>query len=366
MYIKQLSLVNFKNISGADLELGRKFNCFVGNNGSGKTTVLDAVHYLSMCKSFLNPADSQNIKREQPFMVLSGTFDKDSEDYAIHCALKRDGKKQFKKNKKEYQRLIDHIGLFPSVIIAPTDADIINGGSDLRRKFLDGVISQLDREYLENLVQYNKALQQRNALLKYFRENRTFQQESLDIWDTQLSQRGKLIYQRRKKFLADFIEAFSSNYKTISNSVEEIGLVYESQLSDGDMMDLLKESLEKDRAVTYTTVGVHKDDLILTINDFPLKKFGSQGQQKSALVSLKLAQFKVMSEKSGITPLLLLDDIFDKLDDDRVGQMLKLVGGKDFGQIFITDTHPERVAELLKDEKDVLVFPISKGEIQAD
>lgn len=366
MHLKQLSLVNFKNISGADLALGMKFNCFVGNNGSGKTTILDAVHYLSMCKSFLNPIDSQNIKRDQPFMVVSGTFFKEEEDEQVYCALKQDGKKQFKKNKKEYKRLIDHVGLFPSVIIAPTDADIINGGSDLRRKFLDSVISQLDREYLENVVQYNKALLQRNALLKYFRENRTYQADSLEIWNVQLAERGKLIYVRRAAFLKDFISAFSAFYKSISGSVEEVGLVYESQLLDGDMLMLLQENVDKDRAATYTTVGIHKDDLSFTINDFQLKKFGSQGQQKSALVALKLAQFKVMHEKSGITPLLLLDDIFDKLDDDRVGQMLKLVGGKDFGQIFITDTHPERVAELLKDEKDVRVFPISKGEIQAD
>ncbi len=366
MHLKQLSLVNFKNISGADMELGKKFNCFVGNNGSGKTTVLDAVHYLSMCKSFLNSIDSQNIKREQPFMVVSGTFDKDAEDQNIHCALKREGKKQFKRNKKDYARLIDHVGLFPSVIIAPTDSDIINGGSELRRKFLDGVISQLDREYLENLVQYNKALKQRNALLKYFRENRTFQQESLDVWDAQLSQHGQLIYERRKTFLQDFIEAFSSFYKTISGSLEEIGLEYESQLAEGDMLSLVKENVAKDRAATYTTIGIHKDDLGLAINGVALKKFGSQGQQKSALVALKLAQFKVMHHKSGITPLLLLDDIFDKLDDDRVGQLLKLVSGKAFGQIFITDTHPARVAQLLKDKKDVRVFPISQGELGTD
>lgn len=366
MYLKQLSLVNFKNISGADMELGKKFNCFVGNNGSGKTTVLDAVHYLSMCKSFLNSIDSQNITREQPFMVVSGTFEKNSEEEKIHCALKRDGKKQFKRNKKDYARLIDHIGLFPSVIIAPTDADIINGGSDLRRKFLDGVISQLDREYLENLIQYNKALLQRNALLKYFRENRTFQPESLEMWDVQLSQRGQIIYERREAFLADFIDAFSAFYQTISGSVEEIGLTYESQLSDGEMLGLLKENVAQDRAATYTTIGIHKDDLGLTVNGFQLKKFGSQGQQKSALVALKLAQFKVMHKKSGITPLLLLDDIFDKLDDDRVGQLLNLVSQKSFGQIFITDTHPARVAELLKDEKDVRVFPISQGEVALD
>lgn len=364
MYVKQLSLVNFKNISGADLSLGKKFNCFVGNNGSGKTTVLDAVHYLSMCKSFLNSIDSQNIKRDQPFMVVSGTFEREGEEDLVYCALKREGKKQFKKNKKEYKRLIDHVGHFPSVVIAPTDADIINGGSDLRRKFLDSVISQYDREYLENLVAYNKALQQRNALLKYFRENRTFQQESLDVWDVQLSERGQIIHAKRRAFLDDFIQAFKDYYRSISGTVEEIGLDYESQLSSEDMLDLLKKNLEKDRASTYSTVGIHKDDLVLKINDFPLKKFGSQGQQKSALVSLKLAQFKVMFEKTGITPLLLLDDIFDKLDDERVGQMLGLVGGESFGQIFITDTHPERVAELLKGEKEVKVFPISQGEIQ--
>lgn len=366
MHLKQLSLVNFRNISGADIELGPKFNCFVGNNGSGKTTILDAVHYLSMCKSFLNSIDSQNIKSEQPFMVVSGNFVKNDEDFKVYCALKREGKKQFKKNKKEYKRLIDHVGQFPSVVIAPTDADIINGGSDLRRKFLDSVISQFDRGYLENLVHYNKALQQRNALLKYFRENRTFQQESLDVWDMQLSERGQIIHQKRKSFLQDFIQAFSNYYNDISGAVEEIGLDYESQLLEGEMLSLLKANVEKDRAATYSTVGIHKDDLVLKINGFPLKKFGSQGQQKSALVSLKLAQFKVMFEKTGITPLLLLDDIFDKLDDERVGQMLNLVGEKAFGQIFITDTHPERVAELLKAEKDVKVFPISQGEIQVD
>lgn len=365
MHLKQLSLINFKNISGMDVRLGAKFNCFVGNNGSGKTTVLDAVHYLSMCKSFLNSVDSQNIKRDQPFFVLGGTFDKDNEEFAIHCALKREGKKQFKKNKREYKRLMDHVGLFPSVIIAPTDADIINGGSELRRKFLDSVISQMDREYLATLVKYNKALQQRNALLKYFFENRTFSENDLDIWSVQLSELGSVVYGKRQAFLQEFIKAFAENYKTISGSTEEIGLLYRSQLADGPMYELLKSSIGKDRQSAYTTVGIHKDDLELTINGFPLKKFGSQGQQKSTLISLKFAQYKVMQEKCGFTPLLLLDDIFDKLDEDRVGQLLNLVSGKDYGQILITDTHPERVAALLKGQKDVKVFPISQGELQA-
>ncbi|MDP6908553.1 MAG: DNA replication and repair protein RecF [Flavobacteriales bacterium] len=364
MYLKQLSVVNFKNISGAEMALGQKFNCFVGNNGSGKTTLLDAIHYLSVCKSFLNPIDSQNIKRDQPFLVVNGTFFKDEEDAAIYCALKREGKKQFKKNKKEYKRLIDHVGLFPSVIIAPTDADFINGGSDLRRKFLDSVISQLDRTYLVSLVRYNKALQHRNALLKYFFENRNFKEEDLDVWDMQLSELGQEIYTKREAFLNEFIKAFQSYYQNISGTTEVIGLNYHSQLKDGLMYDQLKSNIDRDRAATYSTIGIHKDDLQLSINEFPLKKFGSQGQQKSALVALKLAQFKVMEKKSGQTPLLLLDDIFDKLDDDRVGQLLKLVSGKSFGQIFITDTHPERVAALLEGQKDVKVFAISGGEIK--
>lgn len=364
VFLKQLSIVNFKNISGAEITLGQKFNCFVGNNGTGKTTVLDAVHYLSVCKSFLNPIDSQNIKRDEPFFVINGLFHKDEDDHAIYCALKREGKKQFKKNKKEYKRLIDHVGIFPSVIIAPTDSDIINGGSELRRKFIDAVISQLDRAYLETLMRYNKALQQRNALLKYFFENRVFKADDLDVWDVQLSELGQKIHGKRVQFLKEFIEAFQFYYQTISGSDEIIGLAYQSQMEGEKMYDLLKSNIDRDRSSTYTTIGIHKDDLQLTINDFPLKKFGSQGQQKSALVALKLAQFKVMEKKSGQTPLLLLDDIFDKLDDDRVGQLLKLVSGKTFGQIFITDTHPERVAALLKAEKDVMVFPIAAGTIQ--
>ena len=365
MHLKQLSLINFKNISGLDIELGAKFNCFVGNNGSGKTTVLDAVHYLSICKSFLNSVDSQNIQREQPFFVLGGMFEKDNEDFQIHCALKREGKKQFKKNKKEYKRLMDHVGHFPTVVIAPTDADIINGGSELRRKFLDSVISQMDREYLAALVKYNKALLQRNALLKYFSENQTFVEADLDVWDVQLSSLGKEIHKKRKVFLDEFIVAFSENYRSISGSDEQIGLAYKSQMLEGEMYDLLKSNVAKDRQSTYTTVGVHKDDLELSIDGFPLKKFGSQGQQKSTLISLKFAQYKVMHEKCGFRPLLLLDDIFDKLDEERVGQLLNLVSGKDYGQILITDTHPERVAALLKGHKDVKVFPISKGVLQA-
>ncbi len=267
------------------MTLGQKFNCFVGNNGSGKTTLLDAVHHLSVCKSFLNPIDSRNIKRDEPFFVVNGTFHKDDDETTVYCALKREGKKQFKKNKKEYKRLIDHVGLFPSVVIAPTDSDIINGGSELRRKFIDAVISQLDREYLEALVRYNKALQQRNALLRYFFENRVFRPDDLEVWDVQLSELGQTIHGKRLWFLKDFIVEFTSYYQAISGSGEVIGLVYQSQLEGEKMLDLLKSNIDRDRAAAYTTTGIHKDDLQLAINDFPLKKFGSQGQQKSALVA---------------------------------------------------------------------------------
>lgn len=345
------------------MELGGKFNCFVGNNGSGKTTVLDALHYLSVCKSFLNPIDSQNIRNEDGFFLINGTFDADGEEVDISCAVKREGKKQFKKNKKEYKRLIDHVGRFPSVVIAPTDADIINGGSELRRKFLDSMIGQLDRPYLESLVRYNKALQQRNALLKQFAEQRSFDHATLAVWDMQLVKYGEEVHRSRKRFLETFVEEFGRYYQQLSGGAEKLGIDYRSQLNEAGLEQLLDQSRNKDRAATYTTQGIHKDDLLLTINDMPLKRFGSQGQQKTALVGLKLAQFKVMHERSGVTPLLLLDDIFDKLDDERVGELLQLVGGGGFGQIFITDTHPERVAGLLKAQSDVRVFSISQGEV---
>jgi len=365
VYLKQLSLVNFKNVAGAEMNLGAKFNCFVGNNGSGKTTVLDAVHYLSVCKSFLNPNDTQNIRRQEPFLVINGTFEKDDEEVLVYCAVKQEGKKHFKRNRKEYKRLLDHVGHFPSVVIAPTDSDIINGGSELRRKFMDAIISQLDREYLENLLRYNKALQHRNTLLKQFADSHSFSAESLDVWDFQLAQLGQSIHRRRNEFLEAYITEFDRYYRQMSGDAEHAGLVYESQLNGHDMLELLTRGRDRDRAATYTTIGIHKDDLELTISGHSLKRFGSQGQQKTALVALKLAQFHVMRKKCGFAPLLLLDDIFDKLDDSRVGQLLKMVGEEGFGQILITDTHPERVASLLKDETDVRVFRVSGGEVVA-
>jgi DNA replication and repair protein RecF len=363
LHLRQLSLVNFRNVPGAELHLGNKFNCLVGNNGAGKTTVLDAVHYLSVCKSFLNAIDTQNIRHDEPFFVLSGTFEKDGTDEAIHCAMKREGKKQFKRNKKEYPRLMDHVGLFPSVVISPLDGDLITGGSEVRRKFLDGVLSQLDRDYLEHLVIYNRVLLQRNALLKSFADGQPFDAGQLEIWDMQLAERGQRIHQRRASFLEGFLEAFQKFYSAIAQGQEQVGIDYESQMTEGPMEDLLAAAVPRDRAATHTTVGIHKDDLRFNIDGHPLKRFGSQGQQKSMLVALKLAQYAVMREQTGLLPMLLLDDIFDKLDDSRVGQLLDLVSGPDFGQILITDTHPERTAQLLKGESNVRVFIVADGNV---
>lgn len=365
LHLKHLSLVNFRNVSGAELHLGGKFNCMVGNNGAGKTTVLDAVHYLSVCKSFLNSIDSQNIRHGDPFFVLSGTFERAGEDEAIHCAMKREGKKQFKRNKKEYPRLMDHIGLLPSVVISPLDGDLIAGGSEVRRKFLDNVLSQLDREYLDDLVAYNRVLQQRNALLKAFAEGQPFDAGLLEVWDMQLADRGQRIHLRRVAFLETFVKEFQLFYSSISQGQEEVGIDYESQMVEEEMGPLLSAALPRDRAATHTTVGIHKDDLSFHIGGHPLKRFGSQGQQKSMLVALKLAQYAVMRQQTGLLPMLLLDDIFDKLDDARVGQLLDLVSGPDFGQILITDTHPERTAQLLKGVRDVRVFRVDAGNVSA-
>lgn len=365
LMLRQLSLVNFRNLAGAELELGGKFNCLVGNNGAGKSTVLDAVHYLSVCKSFLNALDSQNIRHGQPFFVLSGAFERAGEEEAIHCALKREGKKQFKRNKKEYPRLMDHVGLLPSVVISPLDGDLIAGGSEVRRKFMDGVLSQLDRDYLEHLVIYNRVLLQRNALLKSFADGQPFDPALLEMWDVQLADRGNRVHAIRKAFMEKFLGVFADFYKTISQGSEEVTIGYRSPLEEGDLTDLLAAALPRDRAATHTTVGIHKDDLEFTIGDHPLKRFGSQGQQKSMLVALRLAQYAVMRERSGLRPMLLLDDIFDKLDDSRVAQLLDIVSAPDFGQIFITDTHPKRTADLLKGENDVRVFAVSEGNVSS-
>ncbi len=348
MYLKKLALLNFKNYSQKEIELSDKINCFVGKNGVGKTNILDAIYYLSFCKSFLNPIDSQNIKHEEDFFVLQGEYDKSNKTENVYCGVKRSAKKQFKRNQKEYQKLSDHIGLFPLVIISPIDYELITGGSEERRKFISGIISQYNKSYLEDLIKYNKALTHRNKLLKNLAKSGEFDQLSIDIWNEQLISPGEKIFKERDNFIEKFIPIFQKYYEYISLKNEKVDLKYESDLQKNNFKDLLIRSIDKDRILQYTTKGIHKDDLIFNLSSFPIKKIGSQGQQKSYLIALKLAQFDFISEINHYKPILLLDDIFDKLDSERVKQIVKLVAEKNFGQIIITDTNQDRLEKILK------------------
>lgn len=365
MILKELSVVNFKNLKGVEVSLNPKINCFVGNNGQGKTTLLDAIYYLSFCKSFLNPIDSQNINRDESFFILQGVYNREEKSEKIYCGLKKGQKKVFKRNKKEYEKLSDHIGLFPLVIISPSDSDLIALGSDLRRKFLDGIISQFDHPYLETLLLYNKAVTQRNALLKYFQRNRTFNQDQLDVWDDQLVKYGEVLHEKRQKLIEELTPVFQKYYQQISGGKEEVQLVYQSQLSNGDFLGQLRNAIPEDSRKLFSTVGVHKDDLLFQISNSPIKKFGSQGQQKSFLIALKLAQLEFLKNTVGINPILLLDDVFDKLDEERVSHILEMVNSNQFGQIFLSDTHPKRIEDILsKLQLESSVFEVENLEVK--
>ncbi|MFC7443706.1 DNA replication/repair protein RecF [Mesoflavibacter profundi] len=348
MILKTLSLLNYKNFDSKTFEFDQTINCFVGNNGVGKTNVLDAIYHLSFGKSYFNPVASQNIKHDEDFFVLNGEYLKNDEIENIVVSLKKGQKKVIKRNSKVYDKFSDHIGFLPLVIISPADRDLIIEGSDTRRKFIDSVISQSNKSYLAYLINYNKVLSQRNSLLKYFAANHTYNQDTIDVYNEQLSQYGTEIFEIRKAFLDTFVPLFKARYKAISNTTENINLTYNSNLFKDDLITLLKQNINKDKALQYTSVGVHKDDLIFTIDDHPIKKFGSQGQQKSFLIALKLAQFDCLKSQSGTNPILLLDDIFDKLDENRVAQIIKLVDDENFGQIFISDTHADRTEAAVK------------------
>lgn len=348
MYLQKISLVNFKNIESQTFDFQQKINCFVGDNGVGKTNVLDAIYYLSFAKSYFNSVAIQNIKHDEPFFMIEGEYILNDRTEKIVCSLKRGQKKVLKRNGKNYEKFSEHIGQIPLVIISPADRDLVTEGSDTRRKFIDGVISQQNKTYLQDLISYNKVLSQRNALLKYFAANRTFDAINLSVYNEQLATYGTKIYEVRKDFLEKFIPIFNEKYQIISGDKESVNLIYKSQLQDFSMLEALKKSLEKDKILQYTTSGIHKDDLNFEIEEYPIKKFGSQGQQKSYLIALKLAQFEFIKQQSNIIPILLFDDIFDKLDENRVLQIIELVNNDEFGQIFITDTHSERTENIVK------------------
>lgn len=348
MYLEKISIVNFKNIVSQTFDFQEKINCFVGDNGVGKTNVLDAIYYLSFAKSYFNSVAIQNIRHDESFFMIEGEYLLNDRKEKILCSLKKGQKKILKRNGKNYEKFSEHIGQIPLVIISPADRDLVTEGSDTRRKFIDGVISQQNKTYLKDLIAYNKVLTQRNALLKYFAANRVFDALNLSVYDEQLTTYGSKIYEVRKQFLEEFIPIFNEKYQVISGDKERVDLKYKSQLHDFSIEDLLKKSLEKDKILQYSTSGIHKDDLNFQIGEYPIKKFGSQGQQKSYLIALKLAQFEFIKQQSKMTPILLLDDIFDKLDENRVQQIVDLVNNDEFGQIFITDTHSERTENIVK------------------
>ncbi len=364
MWLQKLSVINFKNYSEAELSFSETVNAFTGNNGAGKTNILDAIHYLSLCKSFFNPIDSQQIKQGEDIFMIQGTFQKDEKDELIYCGLKRNQKKKFKRNKKEYQRLADHIGIFPLVMISPNDISLIIEGSEERRRFIDNVISQTDSQYLDELISYNKSLMNRNALLRQIAISGRYDPSLMEIYDDQLIASGSNIFEKRKAFMIEFREIFNKHYQYLSDDAEQVELVYDSPLLTSSFSEILRKNSERDRILERTSSGIHKDELSFTIHGMVLKKFGSQGQQKSFLIALKLAQYTFLHRQKGFEPLLLLDDIFDKLDDARTTKLMKMVSDKDFGQIFITDTSRKRIEEIFSTlNVPINIVDIDKGAI---
>ncbi|MGQ1946592.1 DNA replication/repair protein RecF [Geofilum sp. OHC36d9] len=366
MYLKNIHLLNFKNIRQADVTLSGGLNCFVGNNGAGKTNFLDAVYYLSYCKSYFNAIDSQLICHGEDFFVIQGNYERQGQEEAVYAGLKLNQKKQFKRNKKEYPRLSDHIGLLPLVMISPGDEKLIMEGSDLRRKFLDSVISQFDKKYLEQLLRYNRGLNQRNALLKSAQNGSAHNiQGQLEVWDGQLAGISLLLYQRRVDFLKEMEPVFQKYHTFISGGNDEVRMIYHSHHQKGDLEQQLKDSFEKDRVLGYTTKGIHRDDLELLLNGYPVKKDGSQGQKKTFFLAMKLAQYEFLQSHCGFYPILLLDDMFDKLDQIRASRLIELVSRETFKQIFITDTQRNRLQNIVEQTgKKYTFFKVEDGGVE--
>lgn len=366
MILREISILNYKNIAQADLSLSPKMNCLIGQNGEGKTNLLDAIHFLSLCKSSTTSLDSACIRHGEDFSVLQGHFEReDGVREEIYLGMKRGEKKQLKRNKKPYKRLAEHIGLIPLVMVSPMDSLLIAGGSEERRRFLDVVISQTDHRYLDALVNYNKALAQRNALLK--QEEPAPDVEVLSLWEEEMARYGSIIYEARQRYVEEFLPIFQRIYSHISQEKETVGLQYVSHAQRGPLLDIIRRDRHKDLAVGYSLHGVHKDELEMTLGGYPIKREGSQGQNKTYLIALKLAQFDFLRRTGSQTvPLLLLDDIFDKLDASRVEQIVRLVSGDSFGQIFITDTNRDHLDQILaRTDSDYRLFHVSEGRIES-
>lgn len=364
MQLNKLTIINYKNIEAATLDLSAKLNCFIGHNGEGKTNLLDAVYYLSFCRSAFNPKDSEVMRHDADYFVLEGDYTTDGGDKEqVYCGMKRGTKKHFKRNKKEYKRLSMHIGQVPLIFVSPADATLIDGGSEERRRLMDVVISQYDTPYIEDLNRYNKALQQRNKLLKQEEEPDSTLMELLEM---QMAEYGEAIYKKRAAFVEELTPVFQRIYQTICENREQVSLEYVSHCQRGSLLDVIRRDRAKDRIMGYSLHGIHKDDLVMKLGDYPIRREGSQGQNKTYVLALKLAQFDFLRRTSGNnTPLLLLDDIFDKLDSSRVEQIVRLVSGDDFGQIFITDTNRDHLDKILQGSSfSYKIFSVEGGEIK--
>lgn len=365
MLLENLSLLFFKNYDDANISFSPHINCFIGDNGSGKTNLLDAIHYLSMTRSAFNSSDALNIKQGEEYFMVKGRFKIDGEKHTVTCSLKQGQKKTVLHNKVAYEKMSDHIGRFPVVLISPYDTDLIREGSEERRKYFDSLISQLDHTYLERLIQYNYVLKQRNSLLKQFAERRYYDRDYLHILNEQLVPLGEQLAQERMAFLESFEPVFQKHYRHISDSHETVTLTYKSQLPGANFAQLLEQAEQKDRALQRTTVGTHKDDFVFLMDGNPVKSFGSQGQQKSYVIALKLAHFEVMDKRQHHKPLLLLDDIFDRLDEKRITKLMQMVAAHTFGQIFLTDTHLDRTDKILENlSEQIRRFEVKEGTVK--
>lgn len=362
MILSQLSIINYRNIRAVNLSFSPNVNCLIGHNGEGKTNLLDAIYYLSFCHSSFTNIDSQVITHDQDFFVIEGNYLTESgEAESVYAGMKRGTRKHFRRNKKEYKKFSEHIGLIPLIFVSPNDSILVDGGGEERRKLMDMVIAQYDKRYLEALNAYNKALQQRNALLKM---EPAVDPALMEIWEAEMAQKGTVVYERRSAFVDEFVPVFQQIYQKISGEKETVSLRYVSHGQRGDLLDVIQRDRLKDLAVGYSLHGVHRDDLEMLINGYPMKREGSQGQTKTYVMALKLAQFDFLRRTSSqTTPLLLLDDIFDKLDSRRVEHIVDLVSGGSFGQIFITDTNRDHLDEILSHSgKDYSMFNVEKGE----
>lgn len=377
MVLRELSILNFKNIREATLRFSDKLNCFIGLNGQGKTNILDAVYYLSFTKSAYNIIDSQNITHGENMAIVQGVYsdcqdDTTAEDIVISCGIKRGQKKQFRRGKKDYARMIDHIGLIPLVMVSPQDSELISDGSDERRRFMDGVISQYNRLYLEHLTRYNVLLKQRNALLKQYEDTPadSLPTDLFEVIEAQMVEHANYIFGERSRFIERFIPYFQKVYAAVTGETrsagEEAVLTYVSQLQDRDLQEAYARARTRDLILGWTSQGIHKDELEMLLGEYPLKRVGSQGQQKTFLLAMKLGQALCLGEWGGAMsgkPILLLDDIFDKLDSDRVERIVQLVGSERFGQIFITDTDRQHLVTILQNQQQFSVFHVRNGEV---